>query len=140
MLAVGLGVSVLFVVLSEFNAYQKVSGRACWECTRGAALSGTGVPAGHESGVLWNFRLDFYQGTEIRRVDVAALGSQGPGISAPAIAAGARRVDDISGGDVLLDDRWWRGGRGAGDRGIAVAAGSDDADGERAVRVRDWFE
>jgi hypothetical protein len=77
-LAVGLGVSVLLGLLSEFNAYQKVSGRACWECSKGSEMVGRPIPAGHESGELWDFSLDFYQGTEIRRLDVAALGPQAP--------------------------------------------------------------
>ena len=76
--AVALGVSVLLAVLSEFTAYQRMSGRACWECTDGPQVADLATPPTAPNAELWNFSLDFYQGHEIRRLDVAALGPQAP--------------------------------------------------------------
>ncbi|WP_143765570.1 ABC transporter permease [Catenulispora acidiphila] len=105
-LAVAVGVAVMLGVFSLFNAYQGTTSRQCWECSPtttaavGSARMGTapgtrrvaGQPAGmnadgtidltaaKQAGAkeLWNFSQDFYQGTELRRLDVAALTADAP--------------------------------------------------------------
>ena len=106
-LAVAVGAAVMLGVFSLFNAYQNTTSRQCWECapTKPAAAGSAGDPAGSgpagrgpkqpagmaadgtidlaaakQAGAkeLWNFSQDFYQGTELRRLDVAALTADAP--------------------------------------------------------------
>ncbi|MEY9857194.1 ABC-type lipoprotein release transport system permease subunit [Catenulispora sp. GAS73] len=104
-LAVAVGVAVMLGVFSLFNAYQSTTTRQCWECSptglgtsnaargphRGAGANGAAnadrnadgtidVAAAKQAGAkeLWNFSQDFYQGTELRRLDVAALTADAP--------------------------------------------------------------
>ncbi|NUR25584.1 MAG: hypothetical protein HOV83_06995 [Catenulispora sp.] len=102
-LAVLVGATVMLGVLSLFNAYQSTTARQCWECSptsvdRAARAGGqhSGQPPSAETGPedestldlgdarqagakeLWNFSQDFYQGTELRRLDVAALTADAP--------------------------------------------------------------
>ena len=56
-------------------------GVACWECTKGpkvAELAALPAAATAPNAELWDFSLDFYQGKEVRRLDVAPLGTQAP--------------------------------------------------------------
>ncbi|MFL6111325.1 MAG: FtsX-like permease family protein, partial [Catenulispora sp.] len=96
-LAVLIGVAIMLGVFSLFNAYQSTTARQCWECTpatvgedaqqdaheavgRPGAAAGIDLAAVKQAGAkeLWNFSQDFYQGTEIRRLDVAALTPDAP--------------------------------------------------------------
>lgn len=103
-LAVAVGVTVILGVYSLFNAYQGTTNRQCWECSPTVTAVGdvnapapgqrpvrdqpVGVKAGgsidlaaaKQAGAkeLWNFSQDFYQGTELRRLDVAALTADAP--------------------------------------------------------------
>ncbi|MEV0160018.1 FtsX-like permease family protein [Nonomuraea fuscirosea] len=74
---VAAGVTVLLVTLSLFNAFQATSARPCWECTTGTAPSGWALDATAD-GALWNYRLDYYAGQSIKRLDAAALGPRAP--------------------------------------------------------------
>src|SRR5260370_42709293 len=74
-IAVALGVAVLLGVFAEFHAFQANANRSCWECTQGATVP----KALGTRGELWNYSVDFYQGRTIERLDLAALGSDGPG-------------------------------------------------------------
>lgn len=71
-LAVAVGVTVILGVYSLFNAYQSTTNRQCWECSPTVAAKRAGAKE------LWNFSQDFYQGTEVRRLDVAALTADAP--------------------------------------------------------------
>ncbi|HEY7174572.1 MAG TPA: FtsX-like permease family protein, partial [Micromonosporaceae bacterium] len=72
--AVAVGVALLFGVLAEFHAFQTNANKQCWSCTLGASVPKT-LPT---HGELWNNSVDFYQGSTINRLDVAALGSDAP--------------------------------------------------------------
>jgi hypothetical protein len=89
-------------VLSLFNAYQSTTSRQCWECSPSRVDLGTPGDSGGRPGdakvggvaetvdlaaaeragakELWNFSQDFYRGTELRRLDVAALTPDAPAI------------------------------------------------------------
>ncbi|WP_344669823.1 ABC transporter permease [Catenulispora yoronensis] len=107
--AVLVGVTVMLGVLSLFNAYQSTTVRQCWECSpttvdlgaqggggpgsptkAGAADAGVDLAAVRQAGAkeLWNFSQDFYQGTELRRLDVAALTADAPAIPGTARVPG----------------------------------------------------
>ncbi len=107
-LAVAVGVTVMLGVFSLFNAYQNTTARQCWECSpttirsasapASASAGGTASPQGpgrpvgvnpdgtvdlaaaQQAGAkeLWNFSQDFFQGTELRRLDLAALTADAP--------------------------------------------------------------
>lgn len=103
-LAVLVGVTVMLGVLSLFNAYQSTTTRQCWECSpsrvdlsspadgsgrgpksgspakTGGVADNVDLAAAERAGAkeLWNFSQDFYQGTELRRLDVAALTPDAP--------------------------------------------------------------
>ncbi|GAA1985941.1 ABC transporter permease [Catenulispora subtropica] len=103
-LAVVVGVTVMLGVLGLFNAYQSTTTRQCWECAPtpvnqeaqgagqrtdqpspakvGEPRTSIDLAAAEQAGAteLWNFAQDFYQGTELRRLDVAALGPGAPTI------------------------------------------------------------
>jgi ABC-type lipoprotein export system ATPase subunit len=68
--AVAVGVSLLLSVLGLYHAYQATIARPCWQCTQQTTTS----PA----TLLWNFRLDYYRGQLIQRLDVAALAPTTP--------------------------------------------------------------
>ncbi|NUR57387.1 MAG: hypothetical protein HOV87_01540 [Catenulispora sp.] len=109
--AVLVGVTVMLGVLSLFNAYQSTTVRQCWECSPsrvdlGSPARGSGpqlgaakvggsattvdLAAAEQAGAkeLWNFSQDFYKGTELRRLDVAALTPDAPAIPGTVKAPG----------------------------------------------------
>ncbi|MFC1401129.1 MULTISPECIES: FtsX-like permease family protein [Streptacidiphilus] len=78
--AVALGVAVVLSILADYNGYQTLLDRPCWECTHGTPLNagqsaGTALPG---TGALWNLSDDYFRGRTIERLDVAALGSAEP--------------------------------------------------------------
>ncbi|MEV0822038.1 FtsX-like permease family protein [Nonomuraea rubra] len=74
---VAAGVTVLLATLSLFNAFQATTARPCWECTAGTAPSGWALDT-TAAGALWSYRLDYYAGQPIKRLDAAALGERAP--------------------------------------------------------------
>lgn len=110
-LAVLVGVTIMLGVLSLFNAYQSTTSRQCWECSPsrvdlgdgagdprqnagvtkvGGAAETLDLAAVEAAGAkeLWNFSQDFYKGTELRRLDVAALTPDAPAIPGTAKVPG----------------------------------------------------
>jgi hypothetical protein len=75
--AVMVGAAILLAVLADFNAFRAANGRACWECTSGAAPARGRTPAPGRAE-LWNYGDDVYAGQTIERLYVAALGPGAP--------------------------------------------------------------
>jgi hypothetical protein len=75
--AVAIGVAVLLAVLADFHAFQTASGRLCWECTQGTAVTSPRGPAA-AGAELWNYGNDIYRGKTIERLEVAPLGPNAP--------------------------------------------------------------
>ena len=75
--AVAIGVAILLAVLADFHAFQSSSGRPCWECTQGTAV--TSQHAAPAAGAeLWNYGNDIYRGQTIERLEIAPLGPHAP--------------------------------------------------------------
>lgn len=74
--AVAIGVAVLLAAAADFHAFQRSSARGCWECSYGTSVAGP--VSGPADGELWNYTEDYFRGRPIKRLDVAALGSQAP--------------------------------------------------------------
>jgi ABC-type lipoprotein export system ATPase subunit len=68
--AVAIGVSLLLSVVGLYHAYQATIERPCWQCTQ--------QTTGSAATLLWNYRVDYYQGQMIQRLDVAALAPTTP--------------------------------------------------------------
>ncbi|HET8670743.1 MAG TPA: FtsX-like permease family protein, partial [Candidatus Saccharimonadales bacterium] len=77
-LAVSVGVIMLLGVLSQFHALQASSQRRCWECTTKEQQASHPNIRSTSHQLLWLYRKDTYKGQDIKRLDVAALGSQAP--------------------------------------------------------------
>ena len=82
--AVAIGVTVLLSVFADYHAYQAVTSRQCWECTRG--VPGQGPAAGSE---LWNYSENIYEGRFVEVLDVAPLGADAPVVPGLAKLPGA---------------------------------------------------
>ncbi|MGW3342113.1 FtsX-like permease family protein [Nonomuraea rubra] len=128
---VAAGVTVLLATLSLFNAFQATTARPCWECTTGTAPSGWALDA-TAAGALWSYRLDYYAGQPIKRLDAAALGERAPVIPGLASMPGpgryyvspalARLLDSVP--RERLADRF--PGTRAGTLGQAALSGPDE--------------
>jgi len=82
--AVAIGVTVLLSVFADYHAYQAVTSRQCWECTRG--VPGQSPAAGSE---LWNYSENIYEGRFVEVLDVAPLGADAPVVPGLAKLPGA---------------------------------------------------
>jgi hypothetical protein len=77
MAAVAVGVTVLLVVLADFNAFQSANAKPAWQSMR--AMTAGGQQSGSEANVeLWNYSLSVFKGRTIEQLDVAALGPKAP--------------------------------------------------------------
>jgi len=72
--AVGVGVTVLLVVLADYHAFEVTSRRPSWESTSGLLVT----PSGTSNVELWNFSESIYQGRFIEQLSVAPLGPDAP--------------------------------------------------------------
>jgi hypothetical protein len=70
--AVAIGVSLLLCVLGLYHAYQDTQRQPCWECTHQQADPPSSAT------LLWRYRLDYYEGRKIERLDVATLAASAP--------------------------------------------------------------
>jgi hypothetical protein len=75
--AVAVGVVVLLTIMAGLHAFEATNDRPCWECTQGTALTGHDT-SNAINAELWNYGRDFFNGTPIERLDVAALGPHAP--------------------------------------------------------------
>jgi len=76
MAAVAVGVTILLVVLADFNAFQSANAKPAWQ---GSHPSTTTVSAASDQRTeLWNYSLNVFEGRSIQQLDVAALGPQAP--------------------------------------------------------------
>jgi hypothetical protein len=86
--AVAIGVALLLVVLADFSGFQTANDKRCWECTSGTSLTaGALKPA--RNAELWNYSEDYFEGQPIKRLEVAALGSDSPVVPGIARLPGA---------------------------------------------------
>jgi ABC-type antimicrobial peptide transport system permease subunit len=74
--AVAVGVTVLFAVFADFHAYQATSNRPAWEATSGVPPTSQNMQTA--SALLWNYSENIYKGQFIEQLDVAAFGSHAP--------------------------------------------------------------
>jgi hypothetical protein len=73
-IAVTIGVVMLLFVAAEFHGFQAASNRPCWECTTKTQQN----PEASAHGLLWLYRKDSFRGQNIKRLDIAVLGTQAP--------------------------------------------------------------
>jgi hypothetical protein len=76
MAAVAVGVTVLLVVLADFNAFQSANAKPAWQNSHAATT--TASATSDQRTELWNYSLNVFEGRNIRQLDVAALGPHAP--------------------------------------------------------------
>ena len=84
-LSVIVGVTILLVAASGFHAIEAQGNRPCWACTVTTNQQPSVNPSSTDP-LLWLYQDDYVKGSELKRLEVAALGPKAP------ILPGIRRL------------------------------------------------